>query len=214
MESMNPNAIERVPESTLRRETEELDTEINNIQRQVDALSDVHQEIEETAKRFAGLPSQVLVGIAGGVAGAVGGIALPAVVTGVAVVVSGPLGMTLGIATAILAWRSRNSIMNQEINSGKLDYKLQEFRKSLQRVREEIEVLESFLIKNVKSISGDESSEEMKSLWVRRRESIDKLWKQYDEMAEIYTKGITDNVLNPRATSQETIIDVSVNEIS
>jgi hypothetical protein len=90
----------RAQVETALRETESAVSELQS-------LTEVtRSDIEEIARQYAGEKSSFLAGVAGGIAGATGGVALGGALGGI-VVVTGPAGLALGAALAILAWRGR-----------------------------------------------------------------------------------------------------------
>ncbi|HEV3073065.1 MAG TPA: hypothetical protein VHB47_01500 [Thermoanaerobaculia bacterium] len=79
-------------------ETEEATSQLRRIQ-------DVtRKEIEDIAKKYSAEKSSFLVAVAGGIAGAVGGVTLHGAL-GLILAVTGPAGAALGAALALLAWR-------------------------------------------------------------------------------------------------------------
>lgn len=73
--------------------------------RKVDEID--REELDKIASDYAGARSSKLAAVIGGVVGSAGGIALGMQVAGAAVVVTGPAGMLLGAALAVLMWRGR-----------------------------------------------------------------------------------------------------------
>ncbi len=89
----------------LRKKTEAIARALKSATGQAERLSDVtRRNIEDVAGQYDRAPSSVLAGIVGGVVGSAGGLALTTV-AGTALVVTGPLGLALGAALAILAFR-------------------------------------------------------------------------------------------------------------
>jgi hypothetical protein len=162
-----------------------VDQEIEKIKRDLQEQYEAKKSIEETAKSYAILSSQVLAGIVGGVlGGAIGVIGFEIPGAGGLVVVSGPLGVAAGAASLIFLFRLRQSLLKQEINSEKLKYKLQEFRQVTEATRREIESLEAFLLEHKESITSIESNQAMARIWSYREEAIQQLWEMYRRLVE------------------------------
>lgn len=64
------------------------------------------RQVDEIAEKYSRAPSTFLAAVIGGVLGSAGGIGLAAL--GGVVIVTGPLGLALGAAAGVLAFRGRN----------------------------------------------------------------------------------------------------------
>jgi hypothetical protein len=112
------------------------------------------QELEEVANRYARAPSEFLAGVVGGAIGSAGGVAISiSILGGGVLVLTGPLGLAVGAALGILAFRGPNqwrleratqktsralSLIKAEINSLPHDSKYPDFENSLYEARAEI----------------------------------------------------------------------------
>jgi prefoldin subunit 5 len=89
----------------IKRQVEALNKEIDEIER-FD-----RKEVEEIAEKYSSKKSSWLVALTGGLIGGGAGVSIPLIsVLGVSsglAVITGPAGMALGAALAILAWRGR-----------------------------------------------------------------------------------------------------------
>lgn len=111
---LNAPAVEkprRQTRATTRRKAEAFVRSASLVKHEAKQTEQVSvEQVEDIAKRYSLLPSSVLTGIIGGVVGSAGGIAIGthAVLGAGMLVVTGPLGLALGAAIAILAFRGRN----------------------------------------------------------------------------------------------------------
>jgi hypothetical protein len=186
-------------------ESEKLDEEFDKVENDIENLYKTTKEIEDTATRYSGLSSQALMGIAGGVAGGYAGFAMTtlggAALGGVAII-SGPFGIAIGAATAILGIRRFYSLMGQEMNSEKLKYRIRDTEAKTQAIKKSIEGLEDFLFKHKSLIANSKDNvgdAAVNVLWNMRLEQIEKFWRMYgkavQELKEFEEKQF--NKLNP-----------------
>lgn len=114
-------------------------TEIKDDAKRLATVS--RQELEEVAEKYSRAPSSFLAAIAGGVLGSGGGIALGTLGT-TAVIVTGPLGLALGAAIAVLAFRGRSY--------WRLENATHKARGAMELIRAQIDSLPSDAPDNVK----------------------------------------------------------------
>jgi hypothetical protein len=149
----------QVPART-RRKAQSVTQAIARVKQEARRTEEVsRQEIEDVAQRYAQMPSSVLVGIVGGVAGTVGGVALSTAVGGL-LIVTGPLGLAAGAATAILLFRGR---------------KLWQLENDTSKVKGSTEVLKA----GITNLPSD-APEEIKKNWYRQ---YDALMTKYAQIA-------------------------------
>jgi len=91
-----------------RRKAEALSRAIDDTKLEAKRVQQVTaHDIDAVAEKYARAPSAFLAGVVGGVLGSAGGVAV-ATVGGGALILSGPLGLAVGVALGVLAFRGRN----------------------------------------------------------------------------------------------------------
>lgn len=81
---------------------------IEGVRRDAQKIQQVsRQELEEVAEKYSRSPSTFLAAVLGGAVGIAGGVAL-GTVGGTLLIVTGPIGLALGAAAGVLAFRGRN----------------------------------------------------------------------------------------------------------
>jgi len=111
-------------------------------------------DIESTAEKYETKSSEYLAGVIGGGIGLSGGFAIS--LAGVSIVFSGPIGLIMGVAGAILLWR------------GKGQHKIE-------RANKKDNLAKSKILANIRNLPDDAP-----------QETRNRLWKLYDKTTEIY----------------------------
>ena len=143
---------------TTRKKIEAVVRSIDQAKSEGDRITQItRQEIERVSGEYNRLPSGVLAGIVGGVIGAGGGFAL-STTTGALLAVTGPLGLAMGAALSIYAFRGRSY--------RRLERATQKLRGALDVIKSEISGLPSDAPKEVK----------------------DHLWAEYKSLISTYTQ--------------------------
>ena len=101
-------------------------------------------EIERTAEKYSNKSSEYLCAVLGGGIGFSGGFGLS--LAGVSLVFSGPIGMILGAALAVLMWRGKG-------------------QNKIERANKKVEVIKSKIISELKNLPSDAPEYIKKQLW-------------------------------------------------
>lgn len=130
-----------------------LDAQVENIDKATQAT---RQELEATARRYAKERSSVLAGIIGGALGSIGGIGISTVSVGAftvgGAVLTGPIGLAVGAALAVLSWRGTAYL-------------------KLERAKERLELAVGTIKAEIQSLPPDAP-----------KETRDRLWDGYNEL--------------------------------
>ncbi|GAB3514226.1 hypothetical protein [Emticicia fontis] len=126
------------------------------------------KNIEDVAERYIDKKSEFLAGVAGGILGATGGVAIAKTVAGIAIFLSGPAGAILGIAIGMLMFRGRG-------------------QHKLERATKKFQLARAIILDTIKMLPADAPIEVK-----------DRLWKTYYDLLEKYSevieKSLTDDV--------------------
>lgn len=118
-----------------RRELEEAVRIAQEANREAERIEKIDTAVlEQIAARYSKYPSQVLAGIVGGAAGAAGAIGVTSAF-GTALILTGPVGMSVGAALALIAYR-QGSYAKVERATAQLAMALDELEHRLSRLPE------------------------------------------------------------------------------
>ncbi len=152
------SAVTLTPE--LRKKAEATARALVEVRDQVQKVAQVtREELEAVAERYAHAPSTFLAAIVGGVVGSAGGVALTTV-AGTALLVTGPLGLAVGAAVAVLAFRGR---------------KYWRLERSTQKLRGALDVLHA----EIAGLPPHAPASVRNNLW----QQYDRLMAKYNEIA-------------------------------
>jgi hypothetical protein len=159
-----------------RRKVETIAKSIDEAKVEAERISKLtRRELEEVAEKYSKAPSEVLAGIIGGVLGGCGGTAV-SMTAGAMLVVSGPLGLALGVAAGILIFRGPSF--------WRLERATHKLRGSLDLIKAELATLPPEAPKDVK----------------------DQLWQDYGLLMHQYTEVACQSIAAERTSERRRLL--------
>lgn len=158
--------------------------EIDSATQKIEKLTDVsRKDIEDVARKYSGEKSSVLVAIVGAAFGSVGGIGVTTAL-GVTALLTGPIGMVVGAALAVLLWRQTGHAQ-------------------VERATDRLQIALGEIVTRLKTLPKGAPPE------VRQR-----LWKGYEDLIDRYCKVVEPLIGHTVVQSDERAITVGHPQLS
>jgi hypothetical protein len=120
--------------------------------------------LEDTAEKYSSKSSQYLAAIVGGGIGLSGGFGVS--LMGVSMVFTGPIGLVLGAAAAILIWRGRG-------------------QQKIERANQKVQAVKNRILEDINSLPPSAP-----------QYVVDRLWELYNNATDVYERSVVEALLD------------------
>jgi len=120
--------------------------------------------IEDTAEKYSSKSSEYLAGVVGGGIGLSGGFGVS--LMGASIIFSGPIGIVLGAAMAVLIWRGRG-------------------QQKIERANKKIQAVKSKILEDINSLPPSAP-----------QYVVNRLWELYNNATDVYERSVVEALLD------------------